>query len=130
MALKFNNALIVDDIRIEINGKWILIGYYTGDIIIPNFPAPFVFQLTVEIEGLNKGVHEIAMRATAGDAISEFSGSLEIAEESKAIIPSPKLAIVFSEPSVLRVECSADGSEPVVIVEKNVLQGNGLPDGW
>jgi hypothetical protein len=43
--LKIISVLICDDVRREENGKEILIGVYSGDIIVTRFPAAMALTI-------------------------------------------------------------------------------------
>jgi uncharacterized protein DUF6941 len=41
------HALLCDDVRREFNGKMILIGVYSGDVVVASLPATLVFTLWI-----------------------------------------------------------------------------------
>ena len=56
---KFDHAIICDEIRQEINKKYILVGVYTGDILIKNFPVNM--GLSALLHGRTEAGAEIAV---------------------------------------------------------------------
>jgi len=44
------HAVFCDDIRKEVTGKEILIGVYSGDLLVPHLPAPVVLAIWVPFE--------------------------------------------------------------------------------
>jgi hypothetical protein len=50
MSLSFSASpvIICDDLRIENNGKPILIGVYSGEIVIPTFPVTLILNFYVQ----------------------------------------------------------------------------------
>lgn len=53
--LKFDTAIISDDLRQETSGKLILVGVYPGDIIVSRFPATFLFHVHAQGEVVQAG---------------------------------------------------------------------------
>lgn len=49
MPLKIKNAILCDSVRTEDNGKHILIGVYSGDIVFAKFPARVSFTYWVQL---------------------------------------------------------------------------------
>jgi hypothetical protein len=60
-------VIVCDDVRREVTGKDILIGVYSGDIILSIFPMWFPASLWIEIETLEVGKHEINFRMSLTD---------------------------------------------------------------
>jgi hypothetical protein len=48
--LKLVCGIVCDDIRREDNGKEIIIGVYSGSIVVPQFPATLLLSLWVGLE--------------------------------------------------------------------------------
>jgi hypothetical protein len=49
MPLKILNAIICDHVRIEDNGKHILIGVYVGSVVFPGFPSMLAPTLWLQL---------------------------------------------------------------------------------
>ena len=48
--IKIHSAIIADQIRREHNGKSIIIGVYSGDIILPKFPVELRLAFWIDVE--------------------------------------------------------------------------------
>lgn len=68
-----------DDIRTEMNGKYLLIGLYPGSLIT-YFPNAFVTLATfVEIDGLALGAHEVSLSVRyTGDGFDNQIGDVKL----------------------------------------------------
>lgn len=49
MKINVRSALLCDDVRVEANGKHILIGVYAGDILVTGLPATLSLIVWLEI---------------------------------------------------------------------------------
>ncbi len=58
MMAKFVDTIVCDDIRVEDNGKMIVIGIYSGDILAHDLNSPFTLCLWVRFFGLEPGPHK------------------------------------------------------------------------
>jgi len=55
MTERAAHVIVSDDLRIETDGKFIIVGMYTGDIALPTAPFPvgqlvFTFLVSTEID--------------------------------------------------------------------------------
>ena len=87
------NALIIcDDLRVEINGKQILIGVYAGDIIFPSFPAKLNQLLfRVEIRGNSEKNEHIIFKVKASDGTQ----LLEVVGQAPLADPNENSVFIF-----------------------------------
>ena len=60
--MKFKNVIICDDLRTEINGKDIIIGIYSENIIVPKFPANLLLSLWAQFFANRSGDIPVSMR--------------------------------------------------------------------
>lgn len=75
------NTLVCDDVRLENNGKEILIGVYNGTVIIDSVPAFFpTFSIRVLVKPTEIREYNIngAITAPSGLAAAQFSGKLNV----------------------------------------------------
>ena len=49
--VKLDYAILCDDIRKEDNGKMMLIGIYSGDILVPTFPSKLPLSMLLHGKG-------------------------------------------------------------------------------
>jgi len=82
-TLKINSVIVCDDIRNEDNGKSIIIGTYTGDIVLQTIPSNL--QLSFWIMGSsNSDDHEIQFKIGVAGTDKKDS----VAVEQKVILKS------------------------------------------
>lgn len=69
MTMRVISALLCDDVRQEKNGKYILIGAYTGEILYPRFPAAGQFSAMCCLEVGEPSEASIQFRFKVDDEI-------------------------------------------------------------
>lgn len=125
--LKIETAVLCDDVRLEINGKLILIGVYTGDVVIPKFPNSVSVMLFLMGQVISGG--QIAPRVK----VTDDSGTVlfrqdEISSPQRAEFKegpfAMNLACFFSlhKESLLKFFVELDGNDVEVLRRKFVQQ--------
>lgn len=67
--MKISTALVCDQIRQEDNGKFLLIGVYSGSIVVNTFPATFPLALMLQVS-LSAGVEQhFKLRLSIGETV-------------------------------------------------------------
>ncbi|MDP9872332.1 hypothetical protein [Agrobacterium tumefaciens] len=127
-------AIFCDDIRIEFNGKAILIGIYQGALGTLAFPMSSLVSTYVDIRGLDVGEHKAKIRA---EYVSE-AGSIDIASLESAlhvqdsslptIIQGNGMNLAVEEPGILKLWLGIDEQEPRVVDTLRVNLGPSLAD--
>jgi hypothetical protein len=64
---KIVNAIICEDVRIERNGKQIIIGVYSSDIIVPETPALVPIMLWLQIDDVGREPEEYEFTGSMSD---------------------------------------------------------------
>lgn len=99
--------MICDDIRQEMNGKFILIGIY-GKAIVPNaLPARLGLSLWLELEDVRAGNHEVQMHIVcdAGEALINADMSIESSDDDGyGALPFRLPPIEFKQSGIYRLE--------------------------
>jgi hypothetical protein len=102
------HAVFCDDIRREINGKEILIGVYSGDLLVTHLPAPVVLAIWVPFERVGNVEGKIPIEFRMLDAADNNRtlgyGSIEIglSDASQAgALSLPALAVMLNRPGQL-----------------------------
>jgi hypothetical protein len=75
------NTLVCDDVRLENNGKEILIGVYNGTVIIDNVPAllpTFSIRILVKPTEIREYNINGAITGPSGLAAAQFSGKFNV----------------------------------------------------
>ncbi|QQM31751.1 hypothetical protein JET14_06170 [Martelella lutilitoris] len=55
------DVIFCDDIRKEDNGKAILIGVYTGALVLEQLPVDILLSAWIRVSGLDKGKHDVSV---------------------------------------------------------------------
>jgi hypothetical protein len=121
--LRFSPIVMCDEIRTEITGKDILIGVFSGDIIIPSFPAAIGVAFWAEVESSNEDIgvreYELRVRAENGQSLS-FKVTAEIRAAGTSVLKIPTIHIPVPDPTVISLEL-LDGENWRVLKSKKVL---------
>jgi hypothetical protein len=99
-------ALFCDDIRYENNGKQILIGVYTGDILISQIPAIISLAVWIAFERINDTTGELPvefrMINTQGNSLGYGSATLHLTSDlHDGAIALPGLPLQLQQPDTL-----------------------------
>ena len=123
-------CLICDDIRQEITNKYILIGVYLGDMVLPEFPVHASISLWIQYRPDHVGEHEIALRFNGP---SPEEGKLEPFATLKArasvdrlddvAIPLHKMVFKADRPGEISVEFSEDEKNWLEICKLRLVKG-------
>jgi Family of unknown function (DUF6941) len=122
------NVVFCDDIRREISGKDILIGAYSGDIIIPSVPAIIPIAMWIQIRTTTLGTARIRIKIIdpagnkAGQTGFEFQPG-ESVGDSTAAVTLPPLMVSVTAPGAIKVYWATEGEEMTLIGEKTVRIG-------
>lgn len=79
LSVTCRNAIVCDDVRREDSGKAILIGVYTGDIVVAGYPSIFSAKFWFEVSSEGNGSAPFSARAILEPGgIELFSMNAEI----------------------------------------------------
>jgi hypothetical protein len=109
-------ALFCDDIRHESNGKQILIGVYTGDILPAQFPAVISISIWVAFERINNMSGELPIEFrvinTRGNSLGYGSAKLYLTDDlHDGVITLPGLPLQLTQPDTLTFQLK-QGDDP------------------
>jgi len=110
MSMKFDTALICEDVRIERSGKLSLVGVYAAEIITDRIPAMLMlaFVLVVDIEAAFRCEVGIRLRRD-DDVLFEGNGSIEPKTSGRHLLPIGKQLIRIERTGVLRLDAKQTG---------------------
>jgi hypothetical protein len=89
MALTYKYTLLCDDIRQEINGKYLILGLYTPDVVVPAVPTvlpSLSFLVVVESDVAGQFEFEVALKAGA-NRIAAAGGGVQLLNPGVAVLP-------------------------------------------
>lgn len=109
--MKVHNLTVCEEVRQEMNGKFILLGVYTNSILVNQFPAQFPLSVWTLLEAEETGSAAISLRLRMEEAaltLLEVKGSLEV-QELENWTPFAFGGVVnVSNPGKLHVELKVD----------------------
>jgi hypothetical protein len=112
-------AVFCDDIRIENNAKYLLIGVYDGELSMNNGPGTIALSIYLQFFGLSKGDHkmEVSIYKRDDGAQSEIGiakGDMSLEKDRRCMaIPVPGLPVHLDRPCVIYADVSIDGAPPI-----------------
>lgn len=123
-VVKFTAVILCDDIRREISNKDILIGVYSGDIVVPAFPA--LINAAFWLEGVPEtlGAHDLQMRVYLKDKPPiEMKVSINVNVLGPFGLAVPTLQILVEDETEIRFEF-LDGDTWSTLKSKKVIKGD------
>ena len=111
--LEFTGTVICEDIRREANGKHILIGVYSSNIVCRDFPADLAVALWVMYEASGPGNVRVDFRAVTdkGAQLLSVSGAANLSGLGRGALPIPSCGIQVQSPGTLIFEARQGGEE-------------------
>jgi hypothetical protein len=123
-VVKFTAVVLCDDIRREISNKDILIGVYSGDIVVPTFPA--FINAAFWLEGVPEtlGAHDLQLRVYLKDKPPvEMKVSINVSVLGPFGLTVPTLQILVEDETEIRFEF-LDGDTWSTLKRKKVIKGD------
>ena len=80
---KISAAIVCDDVRLEVNGKQIIIGVYNSDIRLDSYPSTIMLTLWLQVENFHEEDATIKFRCRL-DTEQLVGGQIEITLRSGA----------------------------------------------
>jgi hypothetical protein len=123
---KAEAVIICDEVRTEINGKSIIIGVYSGDIVMGG-PPPGMLGLTfyIEFSLKNAGEHSLGFKVeVAGERVFETkSPKLVLTADQTWSVPVGPHPIAIPATGALKLSMRLDEGKWKLIKSKNVRTG-------
>src|ERR1700732_5037144 len=127
LPFKVSAVVLCEDIRVEQNNKYILIGVYGGTIVVQNFPAEFQVCWWIQILANQVGKFEfdIQLIKDEKDTLLRIKVEFEISTNGWAAMSLPKVPLQLHAPGKLQLQMKTK-SEPdwITVQECEVRQGN------
>lgn len=129
-TLDFQHSVVCDDIRQEMNGKFLIIGMYTGAIIASDFPfrSQLAFGLWANAE---PGARYRCEFEVFCDGETDFVSGIEVeikvdAGETQVFLPIPRLPVKADKEGDLVLREAISGAE-VLRIRVTSSSGTSLP---
>lgn len=128
---RVRNAILCNDIRQEINQKYILIGVFTNAIIVSSLPIDLDLALYLEIEPLTVGEANILINLEIdGEPAFDFHLKGNAKELSGTTVPKiPRFVVGLEKECEIAFKIQFGDGVKSEIIRKKVIQGTvpGLP---
>jgi hypothetical protein len=131
LPFRVASVVVCDDIRVEQNNKFILIGVYTGNIVVGGFPAEIGLCWWIQffVEELGKFELEMQLIKEDGAALLRLGAALELIEREWGVISIPKLPLQIQSDGSFKLQMKKkEDSDWATINEFSVKTGN-VPGG-
>lgn len=129
MAITHKYTLICDDVRQENNGKFIVIGLYTGGITVPQIPFGFPFlTFFVCVEADTPGTFSIRLRLESleqGRRLIEGMGALTVQRPGIAATPIKMGPVQLQATGAYNFVAQIEGQAEIVTSFEVILQQTG-----
>jgi Family of unknown function (DUF6941) len=122
---QIQNILLCEDVREEINHKRIIIGVYSGDILVKSFPARLAVTAYIEHRPQSLGKQKLEFVVSVGE---KEQGRIELLADTTdalavSVVPFPKIGLTIEEPAEIRIDISMDGGKRERLLTKGVREG-------
>lgn len=120
----FRNAILCEDIRDEVGNKKTLVGVFSGDIVVGEFPANI--RVAVYFEYLPPESSEernLDLVLMLGDAlILKLQAQIPLAKGMASLVLPQGLLTIEGETEI--IVKSGSGDEMVEVLKKKIIKGN------
>jgi hypothetical protein len=108
--IEINYSILCEDIRQELNNKFILLGVFSGDIKVSNIPAMIPLMFFVEMVISSIGSHTLYLRLSGPGAHSaEITAAIQnLQVGGTSTLVGPKMEILFDQEGTFILEVSED----------------------
>lgn len=126
--MEIHSAIVCDDIRREINNKEILIGVYTGDIIVADFPTMLTLSLWIEASTPEAGPIPVHMRVKIdNNIVGELKAMQALTAAGYFSLPLPQMQLLVEKPGSIVFEIEGEAGHWRTLKSKNVRKGPIVP---
>lgn len=122
------NKILCEDVRQEQNNKHILIGVYSGDMLVGELPANVQLSFYLELAFKSPGDQILHLRLSGpGKRTAELKMAAQVTEiGTPSAVTSPRFEVLMDQEGVFRLDLSDDGVQWVTLIEKRVIHQPGL----
>jgi hypothetical protein len=119
--LRFGNMILCEDVREEKRNKLTLVGVFSGDILVPKFPAEIQLAGLFQVHDVREG-DRIALSIQIGE--KKFTTEKEFQTASRhAHIVLVKSTFRFDKEGEIKISGSLNGGRFRAILEKTISKG-------
>lgn len=104
-------SILCEQIREEIRNKVSIIGVYSSNIVVGQFPSTFPISLYLELDAQRVGKIELHIRfVTPGPNTVGMKIDGELSTTGRSFIPMPTMPLICAEAGSVVIEVSDDGN--------------------
>jgi hypothetical protein len=123
-------AIVCEDVRKELGNKRSLIGVFSGDVVVGEFPATLSLAAYFEYITDVAGMFDIEFVVYFGDRqVAKFEAGLSVVEpDQPSVMDLPRMNLTVLGPGDIRIEMGTKPNAPETIITKRVMLATpGLP---
>jgi hypothetical protein len=122
---EFSSILLCDEVREEINHKRIVIGVYSGDVVVNNLPSIIGLSFYIEHHPKTAGKRQMKFTILLGDReIAQVGMEAEaLVSGISSAIPFPKIQFPLEKEEEIKLEVSVDGGKRERLLTKRIRRG-------
>lgn len=116
-------AVVCEQVRVEDNGKHLLIGVYPSNILVQSFPSQIVVALWVPFKADNPGETDVEIRGTGPDNLLMFtlSAHIQVQVPGKGALATPTFPIQLARASTIKFEVRLHGGDWVTVGDTEIM---------
>jgi hypothetical protein len=127
MPITQKHAIVCDDVRMENNGKWIIIGMYTPDMAVPQIPIVLPsLTFFAWLESDRPGNFPFRMKLEqleSGNVLAEGMGAMQFQKPGVGISVIRFGGIQISQPGAYVYSMTFDGQSDRLLTQFSVILG-------
>jgi uncharacterized protein DUF6941 len=128
LPFKVHASVVCDDIRQEINNKFMLIGVYNGTVVTPGFPLDMLMTWWIQVFPEKLGSFELDIQLIKSDNSILRAGKFEVElkELEWSSFSLPRLPVQFQSPGRYKLQIKMpDEGQWQTVNEFDVKHGTG-----
>lgn len=122
-TIQITSAILCDQVRVENNNKFIIIGVYSGEVVVSALPALLHLSAYFEILGLSIGEHEfiLEMQGPTGESVG-IQGGLIVSEDLPAAIFTPPMPVPCPSAGEVVVNVTVSGESFDGVIRRRIKE--------
>lgn len=122
-------VIFCDDIRQEVNGKFILLGVFSGNMVVSGFPTSQKLCAFVTLDAVPTGTQLFDFSTSEGAHFGTLEVELEAAADAAPpfMLPIPPLMINLSQAATVRLRTRLAGEEDWQVLGEIKVESSSEP---
>lgn len=119
---RLNYAILCEMAKLDVDGKWMLIGIYTGDIAVPSLPSLHTVSIFINLDVQETGEFPLFIRFSGpGDDSGVVAGRIFVSEPQHPTIVVPDQHLIkFACEGEFKVDVSFDEENWIAAIRAQV----------